>query len=374
MLETWIKLSCMNFAQLTVFNVNQSTYSLPFLLSELEELDNHIFLNKKVVYPVENISFEYDTSNDIIIRDEIGNDIGVLLFLKNRTFEVSLISEYQFVSVLIDVDIEMTLFITSYTFNSNYVVIDELYFLDYEYKLKTTAPIWGKFNHYYPGILISPASTKVVSTIDAIELRGFNLPFYFESSIRGLQQFSPIERFLKFYHLLELNFDLDVIRRIKGMNIETESHKIGKLLREFEPKEFARLVYLFDSYCTNIRPIVDKLNLVSSFTIISKEMFFTFGKKDSNPFVEDYDKYLKFTTSGGLFSIINYKAIINKSANSEDYRKFMGKLAMYIIYRIRNSIAHNKIGEFVLTSKDQDFISDLGEPLLIEVLKQVFKN
>lgn len=364
----------MNSLQLTAFKSNQTLYSLPFPLNELEVVESYIFLNKKVAYSIENVSYEYDTRNDVIIKDHTGNDIGVLLFLKNKEFNVSLLNEYQFVSLLIDVDNENTLANTNYTFKTDYVVIDEQYFLDYEYHLRKAAPIWGKFNHDYAGVTISTPTQKAVPFVTAIELQGFNHNFYFESAIRGLQQFYPIERFLKYYHLLELNFDFDLIRRIKNLNVATESHKIGKLLREYEPKEFTRLIYLFDTYCKDIIPIVAKLNVVAVYPVISREMLFLFGKKDSNPFVEDHSKFLDFTNNAGLFSFTNYQTFIKRTGTPEEYRKFMGRVTMYIIYRIRNSIAHNKIGEYVLSSTDQEFVSDFGEPLLLEVLKQLFRS
>ena len=49
-------------------------------------------------------------------------------------------------------------------------------------------------------------------------------------------------------------------------------------------------------------------------------------------------------------------------------------IASYWIYRIRCSIAHHKIGEYLFSWKDENFIVDFGEPLLREVVIQCLKN
>lgn len=53
---------------------------------------------------------------------------------------------------------------------------------------------------------------------------------------------------------------------------------------------------------------------------------------------------------------------------------FLPKLISFWIYRVRCSIAHNKIGEYILSWEDENFITDFAEPLIKEVLNQCFKN
>jgi hypothetical protein len=52
----------------------------------------------------------------------------------------------------------------------------------------------------------------------------------------------------------------------------------------------------------------------------------------------------------------------------------MGGLAAYQIYRMRSSIAHSRIGEYLLTDADDAMIADFGLPLLQEVASQVFSS
>ena len=52
----------------------------------------------------------------------------------------------------------------------------------------------------------------------------------------------------------------------------------------------------------------------------------------------------------------------------------MGGIAAYQIYRLRSSIAHSRIGEYLLTDADDAMIREFGLPLIQEVAVQVFSS
>ncbi|NES18002.1 MAG: hypothetical protein F6K41_03525 [Symploca sp. SIO3E6] len=54
------------------------------------------------------------------------------------------------------------------------------------------------------------------------------------------------------------------------------------------------------------------------------------------------------------------------------YETIIIKIAAYWIYRVRSCIAHNRIGEYIMLPEDEEFIVEFAEPLLREVLYQVF--
>ena len=74
-------------------------------------------------------------------------------------------------------------------------------------------------------------------------------------------------------------------------------------------------------------------------------------------------------------NLIDNNLISNKANRSnEEYSKLIIDIAVYWIYRIRCSIAHNRIGEYVMSIDDEEFVVNVVEPLLKEVLIQLFKK
>ena len=53
-------------------------------------------------------------------------------------------------------------------------------------------------------------------------------------------------------------------------------------------------------------------------------------------------------------------------------RMLIINIATYWIYRVRSSIAHSRIGEYVMSTSDEEFVVEIAEPLLRSVLVQVF--
>lgn len=348
----------------------QHTFKLPYVISNLNDVGGQVIINNKSPILVENISDLYNNGSDIIIEDPYKNDIGVLCFLKNKTFDIDSLNEYQFTALLLDVDDENDLKGTDYRFNNNYVIIDEAYYLNYQSDYQNSSPLWGLFNHNLKFKIPSP-NTLTPSKLQATNLSNFNHEYYYECSIRGIKQSYGFERYLKYYHLLELNFDYDVVRRIKAIDITKESNEIGKLLNEYEQDDISRLLYLFETYCKDIPSIVNKLNAIKNYEIIANEIFYKFGKRNSNP-LKDINAFGKFLSSPDLFSFSNCKTFHGISS-PEQYNLFIGKLTMYWIYRVRCSIAHNKIGEYLMSVNDESFITFFAFPLLNEVIMQCFK-
>lgn len=364
----------MNLVDLQDFISNQGVYSLPFTLTPAENWDDFIFVNDKIAYKVENITNQYDASASIIVKDPIGNDIGVLLFTNGREYQISALTEYELVAALDNIESATDFLNPSIKFNCNYVVIDRNYFLSYETEYRTSSPLWGKFNHKYTGVTASSTILSSPLFITADNHSNFNQIPYFETAIRAISQVYPFERYLKYYHLLEMNFEYDVIRRIKELDVNAEAHKIGRLLEEYEKKEFNRIAFLFENYVTDLVPLINALNRIVPFFSIAENLLFIYARKDNNPF-EDIGKFQQFVAAGD-FSFATYRLVLGRPNTPQviqQHNAFIRKLVAFVIYRIRNSIAHSKIGEYNMTEIDKSFLIEFGEPLLIEVLKQLFK-
>ena len=135
-----------------------------------------------------------------------------------------------------------------------------------------------------------------------------------------------------------------------------------------------RLFDLISSKCFNVNNLALKLNGVKPYQALGEEIFIKFGKKKEGIFfLNDLVKYNDLLTDVDSFvnpvSIDTYAKI-----RSVDYNKFIYTITAYWIYRIRCSIAHSKIGEYILTRDNEEFIVEFAEPLLKEVLIQFYKK
>jgi hypothetical protein len=362
----------MNLTQIKDIQKRHREWSLPFPISRRGTYKGFLYVNGNIPILVENIATVLDSSTDIAIRNEAGLEIGYLCFTKGKIVDnLNALSELHFCCYLIEVPDEFS-FSAPYTLQSNYAVIYYDHLPEYLTDYKNSAPLWGFYHHNYSSISINSTITKSFPFLQATREQKFSEGFYFESSVRGIKQSLAFERFLKYYHLLELNFDYDVIKRIKGLNISTDSNQIGALLNAYEKNDIDRLVYLYDTYCLNVSPIIDRLNAINPYLAKATQIFYKFGKKDSNP-LKDETVFVTINGLPGGFSEVNCRNHIGHVRDAATHRSFIGKLSMYWIYRIRCSIAHNKVGEYLMPHTDEDIVVNFAEPLLIELLKQIFR-
>lgn len=343
---------------------------LPFPIKSRKLNWKKIIINHKIALPIEKHASYFKTGADISICDDGGNEIGVLVFTKELSdTTLSSLTENQFIAFLTEAKLSSVG--VPYRFINNYLILREGFYKEYEKDYMKYSALWGGF--YHPNTGISTISHSI--NISEIKLRRIQIPtnLFLENSVRSIAQPFGFERFLKLYHLLELRFDFDVIGRIKSLNVETESEKIGEILTDYtnSKKEIARLEDIVLNNCHDLSSIISNLNNAVNFQQISFDLFFKFSSsKEGNPLREQEHEFRALLASG--FDEPNLRA--NKVSYQKEYRKFILKLACYWIYRIRSSIAHNKIGEYILSMKEEDFIVEFGEPLLREIILQCFKK
>jgi hypothetical protein len=275
---------------------------------------------------------------------------------------------------------------------SDFVIIKEEHWNDYFGKYYETAPIWGGFYHQTQTNIAAP-KTIPISEIIALENLDYPTDWHKIAAIRAIQQPYVFERFLKKYHLLELLFDYQFAKKIKSHDIET-GIGLANLVKEtlgYGQKDIDRLESVLKQ-CTNWQNIRLCLNNVFENRNKAKEIFYTFGKKDSNPLKEetnfdsindftDMFKSIEYTGDSNMNSIhkrletskIQTQEIPQKEQERIDlYDNFTLKLTAYWVYRVRSSIAHHKIGEYLMTNDDEDFMLRFAEPLIDELIKQCF--
>lgn len=347
--------------------------NLPFRISKRRMVMGYLSINGYVVIQVENCASLLDRTSDIPIH-EGATEIGYLCFTKGKIVDnPNTLTELHFSCYLNEIPSEAELS-TSFKLSNDYVVIYIAYVKTYVNSYLASAPLWGYFNHQYAGLNINPPLTKAFIQLTVSAFPKFTESHYYEASVRGIKQNLAFERFLKYYHLLELNFDYDVIRRIKALNVPADSKEIGSILNEYRREDLERLRYLFSTYCTDVSSIVARLNEIQNHLPIADDIFYEFGKKDGNPLKDKLQMHILAGHADGFVLKRCMAVKVPSVSNVDNHKSFIGSLCTYWIYRIRCSIAHNKVGEYLMSHADEKFVVEFGEPLLLEFLQQVFRR
>lgn len=356
----------MDLAKINTIKIDASA---PITLTDAFELEEYMVINNYVSLRVERISNSYISTSPIPITLN-GIVHGYLIFTKEKEcIEIAQMTELEFISFL-TVAQNSDYDNATFRFHTDFVLVKDDFFLEYIADYKNTSMIWGGFTHELIGAPTSRYKKALASIEMGIKIK--NLDSYsYESCVRAIEQPYAFERFLKLYHLLELQFDYFIINKIKNLTIPADSNKIGKTLNEYSNSELLRLTEIIEFYCTDISSLEQKLSNVSGFPSIAEEIFIDFGKSKSDIHLVNVAKFRNVVNSG-LFTSANIQAL--KVPGSSDHTKFIINLTAYWIYRIRCSIAHNRIGEYLLSWNDENFIVEFGEPLLKEVLIQCFKK
>ena len=354
---------------LTEINLLKSDSDIPIAISNVYEYGSNFVINGYSAFKVIK-SNSYDESNSIPLT-LYGITQGELVFLKIKgEIEISSMTEFEFIAFLTygrrqDYDL------ASYKFDFDVVLIKEEFLIDYLEDYASTSILWGSYLHEDSSI--APVYKKPVTNIElGFKLNPFDV-YSLENANRAIQQPFAFERFLKFYHLLELQFDYAIIGKIKNLTIPTDSNKIGKILNEYSNKEIERLTDLLSDKCNDILSLENSLYKIINHQAVATDMFVNFSKSTNAKYLGDIIEFNKLFSLPN-FSMNSLKPEKIKGYDFNNHDSFIIGLSAYWIYKIRCSIAHSKIGEYILTSSDEYFIVEFGEPLIKNVLLQFFKK
>jgi hypothetical protein len=103
-------------------------------------------------------------------------------------------------------------------------------------------------------------------------------------------------------------------------------------------------------------------------------IFYDFGK-ESNP-IKDRDAFIALFLDAPNISLLELEGIKKSKSFSDNfvasvdaYHAKLIRLVGYWIYRVRCSIAHNKLGEYHLEGvEDLEFLMGFAEPLLVRMV------
>lgn len=219
----------------------------------------------------------------------------------------------------------------------------DLYFGEYA----ETSAIWGGFAH------IKDDGARVLRSIKEIEAKsGMRLPLSPSKTLcqRAVSSAHPFERFLKHYHQLELLCDWYVARQIA--RLPSDLNGFGKIISSYNAGDFSRVRDLVATFCTDTASVRNQVNQVSPFQKTAQAMFQDFGKQ-GNPLKDG------ITWSNGIPAVPDAVLL---------------SLAAYWVFRVRCSIAHHRVGEYLIDDGDEDFVVEFAEPLLLEIIRQVLTN
>lgn len=250
---------------------------------------------------------------------------------------------------------------------NSFVLIKSSYISHYYEKLYDTAPLWGGFFHNKRSVP-TVGKKNHPSQIIAIKEIAYPTDIHRITAIRAILEPFAFERFLKKYHQIELLSDLDVVDRIR--KLKNDLYGIGNLLSEVSSNELNRLKLILKNRIVDYASLAKDLYKVTGYKDIAEDIFQNFTK-GGNPItdVPEFQAILALSN----FEEASIKTI-RKKIEKEKYEEFICHLAAYWIYRIRCSIAHQKIGEYIISPEQEDFLLYFAEPMVDNLLLQIFKK
>ncbi|MBX3543562.1 hypothetical protein [Chelatococcus sp.] len=333
--------------------------------SDAGEHSGYLRVGEWLALPVCQVMCRINGQIDLEILDESGASLGALcLTAKLIGKQPDTFTRWQYVAYLADV--EALGAGQPHTFQKNYLILLDSYYSEYAKKYYVSAPVWGGFSHSPPPAPISQDRVSLTARAGII----FPTKFHDMAFSRYVSASNAFERFLRLYHTLELIFDYIVFKSIQKLNEDLEGY--GKLSRSHGKSELERLRYILSEYCDDCEGIAARFVALANFEPIATAIFQT-HTKDGNP-LSDEGKWSAMVEACRAGQTT--KADFKRFAISKDHEyetKIVG-VAAYWIYRVRSSIAHSRVSEFLFLDADEQFIVDFAEGVLEEVVRQVFSS
>lgn len=296
--------------------------------------------------------------------------LGTLYLLKDKEVNLATLPDPHYVAYIHEVT--PTEYGQPYWYKKDYFVVDKARYKDYKANYMESAPIWGGFLHEKPTAIAS--FHNIPGSLSAFKV---NLPshYHVENGGKSVMQPFTFERYLKLYHILELQYDINIIDKIQSLPRNNLTQLGGYLAQYGKTEEHLRLLAVIkQDPRLNYDRIANLFNLLKTnpdYLARAKTIFFTFGK-DNNPLAKWESQFDQVMADLNGFTQANCSRF-GLATNRDAYNQLVAKIAGYWIYRVRCCIAHNKIGEYIATGADEEFVAMAIEPLLREVIYQAFQ-
>lgn len=238
-------------------------------------------------------------------------------------------------------------------------------------KYKSTSFFWGGYIHQEDELSFFDYKRK---STDSIVVEGD----YSIESIRhrkclleAANSSSATERFLHLFHFLELDYDYEIVKKVKSLDQDNPIGLWGVLSQQ--RSDIERLNYLMSGF-SNFQFLKNHILKLRNYQTQVIDIFFNY-QKESNPIkvLEEF-KELFFNSSNisqqEFLRIKRDKSLnLNCWSTEESFNKKLIELCCYWIYRVRCSIAHNKLGDYHILDRDLPFVVEFCEPILKEFIK-----
>lgn len=312
-----------------------------------------------------------NTKDDIEVLDNEGSLLGILcLSCNDKTMPIDNMTQYRYASYVLDCESANSVGMDkSHTFKNSYLFVKKEHSNLYKERFMDSAPLWGGFTHvekckFYEGepthlyacdgLLFPTEEHKLKLNYAVLSLDGF-------------------DRYLKKYHLLELIYDYICVLKLRTMDSSIKDFR--SVMMSYSREELPSLKSLLKNYIEDVDSIIDVIYMVRDHKDISYKIFQEYSR-ESNPLKDssNWNSFWECLESEKLSFENSRNNKFGKYNNKQEHTILVLNIVSYWIYRIRCSIAHNKIGEFIFNSEDEKFVVEVGEKIIDRVIKKVYSN
>lgn len=327
-------------------------------------------INGLLPIPVTTIQCSLSSEIDPRVLDENDIYLGTLcLCTKRSSLTFDELTTWQQAAYLVDLETRVS-FPSSHNFTTDYLVLNIDKFDNYQADYWKSAPIWGCFTHIEEAETTHKQYSRIIDTIHAQPSLKLPTPYHLDILRSSVLSSHPYDRFLRLYHQLELLFDWVVVREVQLLSENLTG--IGPIISRYKYSDIQRLKHLASNFCLDINKLVAIISKLSQYDSVAKQIFFDYGKQ-GNPIADGkIDQFWELVMTNSLtYETAHEKRIIT---GIPVYNQLIQDFSVYCIYRVRNSIVHRRIGEYILREEDDEFVIEFAEKLLREVLTQLFSN
>lgn len=338
----------------------------------IEIFENEIAIDGWLALKVYDIDSSINLDDDILINRDDGQPGAILcpVGVPGNDFEIHEFNPHRLISYIHDVNKNEFSTASSHSFKCHFLLVRQEFFVDYVNKFKDSSALWGGFTHEEPVISFSRKITSISvrsSIFIPSDRHAKSLPTAIASS-------TGFERFLKYYHQIELLFDIIFVAKIKKLPPSISG--FGDVMKDYQRKECDILKSICKDYIQNSGDILNVLRGCAPF-VMEMKLIFQDNGKESNPVKDErwstLIQFLQLNSAIQTHAKAKEDKLINV-ATAEVLNDYLANLVAYWIYRVRCSIAHNREGEFIFEHSHEKFVVEFAEILLKEVIQQIFSN
>jgi len=324
------------------------------------------------IFEITGYNSHLSSDSDIIIEDESGQILGVLcLSCSHRSFKIEAMTTPRYLSYLVDCSsLDSFKIDQSHTFKMSYLLVKKASCREYKSKHKEKSALWGGFTHYQPELIYQNDTTTRIQAKSNIS---FPSSEHLAKLNEAILSNNGFDRFLKKYHLLELVYDYLYVAKLR--TIDGSLNDFRDVISKYSNGDIENLKMLLKGYIDDVTPLIPLFDAAMGYEALMKNIFQD-NSKSSNPLKRD-EHWVSFWSRLTEFDLACRANAPKFGKNTDDddvHRELVLDILSYWIYRIRCSIAHNKIGEFLFNSSHEGFVIEVGEPLLDMVIESIFSN